>query len=47
MRTLDMVTIRRKAMVEVAESVWNTSKYRGCGINVATGIFPLWYLSPT
>jgi hypothetical protein len=47
MRMLDMVTIRRKAMVEVAESVRDTSKNRGCGINMATGIFPLWYLSPT
>jgi hypothetical protein len=26
-------------MVEVAESVRNTSKYRACGINMAVGIF--------
>ena len=36
---LDMVTIRRKGNGGVAESVRDTSKYRGCGINMATGFF--------
>jgi len=36
---IDMVTIDERAMVEVAESVRDTSKYRRCGINMAVGIF--------